>query len=464
VRGSDPDAALYWLAKMVYAGEDSRFILRRLLILASEDIGLADPQAVVVVNACAEAFDRIGLPEGRYHLAQATLYLANAPKSNSLMGFFDAIAAVEQERQSDVPNPLKDGNRDKKGFGHGAGYLYPHAYRDHWIEQQYLPSSLQGQVFYQPSDQGAEAAIKLQVERRREAQLAAMVSGLVIELPEILTFSPTDTKSDRWLQRTIGQAGERLATIRDRLFSKLSLQRHDVVLNLNAATGLFTWEALRSVPEGGVYAITYQKSEAIALQEQAASLPEILRPIVMHGSLTKLSEAIASMKFEAIIGYNTLMREPDKLACIQQLGNLLQPHGKIALYESIPKHTQRIYKLINLPDTFGDRWMQAEEAIYANPDDSMTNWDIDDLRSAFEKVGLTVEIEVERITTPMQISTALLNRWFSKSQTKPSYASHLTKFLTDDEIAIVQQLLTNKLLNKTVDWTSSAAMITSRSL
>ncbi|MFN5980626.1 MAG: AAA family ATPase, partial [Pseudanabaena sp.] len=144
VRGSDPDAALYWLAKMVYAGEDSRFILRRLLILASEDIGLADPQAVVVVNACAEAFDRIGLPEGRYHLAQATLYLANAPKSNSLIGFFDAIAAVEQERQSDVPNPLKDGNRDKKGFGHGAGYLYPHAYRDHWIEQQYLPSSLQG--------------------------------------------------------------------------------------------------------------------------------------------------------------------------------------------------------------------------------------------------------------------------------------------------------------------------------
>ena len=167
VRGSDPDAALYWLAKMVYAGEDSRFILRRLLILASEDIGLADPQAVIVVNACAEAFDRIGLPEGRYHLAQATLYLANTPKSNSLMGFFDAIAAVEQERQSDVPNPLKDSSRDKKGFGHGAGYLYPHAYRDHWIEQQYLPNSLQGQVFYQPSDQGAEAMIKLQHQLRQ---------------------------------------------------------------------------------------------------------------------------------------------------------------------------------------------------------------------------------------------------------------------------------------------------------
>ena len=184
-----------------------------------------------------------------------------------------------------------------------------------------------------------------------------------------------------------------------------------------------------------------------------------MRPIVLHGSLIEIPNVVASMHFEAIIGYNTLLREPDKLTCIKQLANLLQPDGKIALYESIPKHTQRIYRLIDLPDAFGDRWMQAEEAIYSNPDDPMTNWDVDNLRSAFEKVDLKVEIEVERITTPMQISTALLNRWFSKSQTKPSYASHLAKFLTDDEIAIAQQLLTNKLLNKTVDWASTAAMI-----
>lgn len=144
VRGSDPDAALYWLAKMVYAGEDPRFILRRLLILACEDIGLADPQAVVVINACASAFDRVGMPEGRYHLAEATLYLATTPKSNSTMGFFDALAAVEKENVADVPSHLKDASRDKKGFGHGEGYLYPHAYRDHWVAQQYLPASMQG--------------------------------------------------------------------------------------------------------------------------------------------------------------------------------------------------------------------------------------------------------------------------------------------------------------------------------
>jgi putative ATPase len=256
VRGSDPDAALYWLAKMVYAGEDPRFILRRLLILASEDVGLADPQAVVVVNACAQAFDRVGLPEGRYPLAQATLYLANAPKSNSIMGFFDALAAVESERQSDVPNPLKDNSRDNQGFGHGKGYLYPHAYRDHWVEQQYLPSSLQGRVFYQPSEQGAEGAIKLQVERHREAQLAAMVSGSGMEMPEIFTFSPNNDRNDRWLQRTLSQAGDRQAKIRDRLFALLLPQRHHVLLDLNSTTGLLTWEALRHVPEGGVYPST----------------------------------------------------------------------------------------------------------------------------------------------------------------------------------------------------------------
>ncbi|MGD9405841.1 MAG: AAA family ATPase, partial [Anaerolineae bacterium] len=168
LRGSDPDAALYWMAKMVYAGEDPRFIFRRMLIFAGEDVGLADPNAVHVVTACAEAFDRVGLPEGRFHLAEAALYLATAPKSNTTLAFFDALSFVEQEQEGDVPRHLKDGSRDKEGFGHGQGYLYPHAYRDHWVAQQYLPDNLQGRVFYEPSDQGYERGIRDQVSRRRE--------------------------------------------------------------------------------------------------------------------------------------------------------------------------------------------------------------------------------------------------------------------------------------------------------
>jgi putative ATPase len=112
LRGSDPDASLYWLARMVYAGEEPRFIFRRLLIFASEDVGLADPRAIQVIEALASAYDRVGMPEGRYHLSHATLYLATAPKSNSTMGFFDALAAIGREREGSVPTHLKDGTRD----------------------------------------------------------------------------------------------------------------------------------------------------------------------------------------------------------------------------------------------------------------------------------------------------------------------------------------------------------------
>ena len=137
-----------------------------------EDTGLADPYALSVVESCAAAFDRVGLPEGRYHLAHATLYLATAPKSNSSLAFFDALSAVEKE-DAEVPNHLKDGNRDAEGFGHGSGYMYPHAYKDHWVPQQYLPDTLSGRVFYNPSDQGYEKTIKEEVLSRRELQIAA---------------------------------------------------------------------------------------------------------------------------------------------------------------------------------------------------------------------------------------------------------------------------------------------------
>ena len=175
LRGSDPDAAMYWLAKMVYAGEDPRFLFRRMLIFASEDVGLADPHAVTVTLSCATAFDRVGLPEGRFPLAQAALYLATAPKSNSIFAFFDALGVIENEREGDVPNHLKDASRDAKQFGHGEGYLYPHAYRDHWVAQQYLPTHMQGKVFYEPGDLGYEQGVRQQVVAHREAQLEAML-------------------------------------------------------------------------------------------------------------------------------------------------------------------------------------------------------------------------------------------------------------------------------------------------
>ena len=169
LRGSDPDAALYWMARMVYAGEDPRFILRRMLIFAGEDIGLADPHAMQVALACAQGFEYVGMPEGRYMLAECCLYLATAPKSNSASAFFKALEYIENEPSGDVPNPLKDGSRDRKGLGHGEGYLYPHNYPDHHVKQQYLPDTAVGARFYEPGTLGYEQDIAERLARWRNA-------------------------------------------------------------------------------------------------------------------------------------------------------------------------------------------------------------------------------------------------------------------------------------------------------
>jgi putative ATPase len=159
VRGSDVDAALYWLARMLEAGEDPRFIMRRLLILAAEDIGLADPQALVQAAAAAQALNWVGLPEGQYHLAQATIYLALAPKSNSTQAYFRAKAALEDRGATRVPPPLQDAHRDRRGLGHGQGYLYPHDFPGHWVDQGYLPAEVAGASFYEPGTEGAEPVL-----------------------------------------------------------------------------------------------------------------------------------------------------------------------------------------------------------------------------------------------------------------------------------------------------------------
>lgn len=163
LRGSDPDAALYWAAKMLIAGEEPRFILRRLVISACEDVGLADPNALVVVTAAIQAFEFVGMPEGYYPIAEAILYVATAPKSNSTMAIFDAMNRIQQDGAGSVPVHLMDPSRDAKGFGHGAGYRYPHDFPNHYVEQQYLPSGVAG-GFYRPGQLGYEKKIREWIE------------------------------------------------------------------------------------------------------------------------------------------------------------------------------------------------------------------------------------------------------------------------------------------------------------
>jgi putative ATPase len=183
VRGSDPDAALYWLAKMIYAGEDPKFILRRLIILAGEDIGIADPMGLVVASSAAQAFEFIGLPEGIYPIVETTLYLATAPKSNSAGSYFSAMKKIEEEGQVSVPRHLMDGNRDAAAMGHGRDYVYPHDQEGHFTPQQYLPKRLLGTYFYSPSQEGYEAQVTARLEMWREAQRKALGITRVENIP-----------------------------------------------------------------------------------------------------------------------------------------------------------------------------------------------------------------------------------------------------------------------------------------
>ncbi len=167
IRGSDPDAGLYWLARMLDAGEDARFIARRLVILASEDVGMADPNALVVAEAAAGAVGLVGLPEASLNLAQAVVHLATAPKSNRVtVGLARARADVRAAARSDVPIHLRDAHyRGAGDLGHGEGYRYPHDDPAGWVPQRYRPDEVEGHVYYEPSAHGAEAELGERLRR-----------------------------------------------------------------------------------------------------------------------------------------------------------------------------------------------------------------------------------------------------------------------------------------------------------
>lgn len=169
MRGSDPDAAVYWLARMLEAGEDARFVARRMVIFASEDVGMADPQALLVAVAAAHALEHVGLPEAQLNLSQAAVHLATAPKSNrSAVAIWDARAAVRDGDVGEVPAHLRDAHYAAAStVGHGVGYEYPHAHEEGWVDQQYLPDGLTDRQWYRPSRHGFEKEIEERMTARR---------------------------------------------------------------------------------------------------------------------------------------------------------------------------------------------------------------------------------------------------------------------------------------------------------
>ena len=171
MRGSDPDAAIYWMAKMLYAGEEARFIARRICICAAEDVGNADPLALVLANAALQISEFVGLPEARIPLAQAAIYVASAPKSNaSYLAIEKATADIENQKVQEAPDHLKDAHADSDRLGHGQGYKYAHDYEGHYVKQAYTKKQVK---YYEPTDIGHEAKIKQRLERLRQGNKPA---------------------------------------------------------------------------------------------------------------------------------------------------------------------------------------------------------------------------------------------------------------------------------------------------
>ncbi len=448
IRGSDPDATLFWLARMVEAGENPRFILRRMLISAGEDIGLADPQAVVVVEACAAAFDRVGLPEGLYPLAHAALYLAGTEKSNSSLGFFDAVRAVREARRQQVPAHLRDANRDGKAFGDGVGYRYPHAYAEHWVAQQYLPTALQGEIFWQPGALGWEGDLRRRLQQRRAAQLAAAAESAA-DRTDLLSSSPDDPLLGRWLQRQAVAEGERLDRLRHRFWEDAAIGRLDRVLVLEAQSLLWALDPLEAAAEGEVVLTTPSAAVRERLQAQLQLLDQLRRPRLLEiapdrpDQLQPLLQASseASQAFEWIAA-----RQPWRQCSATQrqnwlasLTDLAAPGARARLLFSAPL----LGPAASLKTLLGrgqggaghdglDAAAEAESPWLQNDGDLATP-----VRQGLEALGWEVKLQHWEETLELPLSDALLERWFGGAA---SYAGHLRSCLSAADLAGLEAL------------------------
>jgi putative ATPase len=472
VRGSDPDAALYWLAKMVRAGEDPAFIFRRMIILASEDVGLADPYALQVVISCAEAFDRIGFPEGNFPLAHACLYLATAPKSNSALAFFDALAEVDKE-DAEVPNHLRDASRDKESFGHGEGYVYPHAYRDHWAAQQYLPTALKGKTFYTPSRIGYEGKIRGDILQKRELQAALIMGDVRGDASaqgggEFLSWSASSRGREGWFKRL--ESGRSALLLRDRnlILGQCSLERHHRVLVAAADDGLLLWEALRGVPEGLAAALVDNETAREALLRYAAMLDEPEQPLVaVRGDSLLPGPEEADAWFECRSFDHLIAREPwrggfgggDPAAAFSAFAGaarlLVAGGADVVLLQSPPKLGERVSRILGgergAPACVG-ALAAAEEAFFqdAAAGSGRWTWDAETLERSFTAAGFSValtrlEQSEERLLTERDMAL-----WFDPARS--SWGKFMRRQLGDRDFRSLQDMLREKARQGPVLW------------
>ena len=417
IRGSDADAALFWLARMIEAGENPRFIFRRMLISAGEDVGLADPQAVVVVEACAAAFERIGLPEGLYPLSQAALYLACTDKSNSTSGFFEALRTVRTAQRQDVPTHLRDANRDGDAFGDGQGYRYPHAFREHWVAQQYLPDALQGEAFWAPSRQGWEGQRRELILERRAAQLAAAAEAEEAH-PLLLSSGPDQPQLERWLQRQLAVDGERLQTLRKHLWSDLQWNRTDRVLMINGRSLLWSLDPLAAASEGGVMVLCASASDQRRLAAQLELLDPLHRPSLL-GDLNDLDALKENHEFEVVGGRlnQNDLQSPTLLdlwptiadrTCTGARLRLLLSEAELGPASALLEHSQGALPPESAEALQGLRQLEAQWLSQRSEREALVQ--------QLEASGWTIACTNWQESSSLRLDQALMSRWLGSEQ------------------------------------------------
>jgi putative ATPase len=452
IRGSDPDATLYWLAKMITAGEDPRYIFRRMLISAAEDVGLADPNAVIVVNSDAQAFDRIGMPEGRFHLAHAALYIATCEKSNSTLALFDAIKAISEEKQDDeVPNHLRDDSRDKEGFGHGEGYLYPHSFKDHFVAQQYLPDSLQGKVFYNPGNIGYEQKVRDAVLSKREAQLEASNEDTFVEN---LTYSPNDKERNQWISRTSSERGILVEKIRDEIFKPLKFLRSDRVLILGAGHGLLLWEAFRKTPEGLVCAQVNKQIEFDYISNYSNTLDIVTKPFVRLAKPKEfLTDLDSEILFEKIILRNQLSNFDTANELLKKVSKRFNKNSLLTIAQTIPSGGSRLSDFAIDIDIKGCL-LSAEDDIYKHSLKGLCGWNENDLTNLLKDFDLKVEMKVLSQMEKRYIVSSDIERWINNT-----YYPTLQRIGIKEDKEKIIKYLSSVLANKSVNWNHKVLII-----
>ena len=258
-----------------------------------------------------------------------------------------------------------------------------------------------------------------------------------------------------------------MGEVRDKLFAAVPVHRHHLILDLNAGSGLLTWEALRLAPEGGVWALARDARSADTLRRQAAQLSELGRPVILQGDLDDLDALLAEagyddVRYDLLVGRNVLTQRADRAAILGRLASRLRVGGAVSLAEAVPRRAQRLYRLVDTSSLDADlvaRLIECEEAIYADPDDPMTNWDAADLEAALADAGYTrIQITAREVETEHLVTAEQVARWFGVSEgSRPTYGQHLAKGLAEDEVARVRGLLLRQLAGQTVSWHSTIA-------